>query len=47
MTNPNLLKIAFQYVANFNGILFVQPMNKDLKGNEEPKKLSIFSPKGN
>ena len=32
MTNANLLKIAFQYVANFNGILFVQPMNKDLKG---------------
>ena len=32
MTNANLLKIAFQYVDNFNGILFVQPMNKDLKG---------------
>lgn len=32
MTNANLLKIAFQYVANFDGILFVQPMNKDIKG---------------
>jgi dihydroorotase len=32
MSNENLLKIAFQYVDNFNGILFVQPMNKDLKG---------------
>ena len=32
MTNANLLKIAFQYVDNFDGILFVQPMNKELKG---------------
>lgn len=32
MTNANLLKIAFQYVDNFDGILFVQPMNKDIKG---------------
>lgn len=32
MTNANLLKIAFQYVDNFAGILFVQPMNKDIKG---------------
>lgn len=32
MTNANLLKIAFQYVANFDGILFVQPMNKEIKG---------------
>lgn len=32
MTNANLLKIAFQYVENFDGILFVQPMNKEIKG---------------
>ena len=32
MSNANLLKIAFQYVENFDGILFVQPMNKDIKG---------------
>lgn len=32
MTNANLLKIALQYVENFDGILFVQPMNKDIKG---------------
>lgn len=32
MMNANLLKIAFQYVDNFDGILFVQPMNKELKG---------------
>ncbi len=32
MNNANLLKIAFQYVENFDGILFVQPMNKDIKG---------------
>ena len=32
MTNANLLKIAFQYVDNFDRILFVQPMNKDIKG---------------
>lgn len=32
MSNANLLKIAFQYVDNFDGILFVQPMNKDIKG---------------
>ncbi|SEQ07839.1 dihydroorotase [Flavobacterium urocaniciphilum] len=32
MTNANLLKIAFQYVENFDGILFIQPMNKEIKG---------------
>lgn len=32
MSNANLLKIAFQYVENFDGILFIQPMNKEIKG---------------
>lgn len=32
ITNANLLKIALQYTHDFNGLLFVFPMNKDIKG---------------
>ncbi len=32
INNSNLFKIALQYVKDFNGLIFSQPVNKDLKG---------------
>lgn len=32
ITNSNLLKIALQYVQNFNGLVYSQPMDKKIKG---------------
>ena len=33
ISNPNLLKIALQYVAPFNGLVFSFPDNKYISGN--------------
>ena len=33
LNNPNLLKIALQYVAPFNGLVFSFPDNKYISGN--------------
>ena len=37
ISNPNLLKIALQYVAPFNGLVFSFPDNKYISGNGRDK----------